>query len=70
MNEIFPGFFLQKLKKKAANKIHLSHLNASMAKNEMTYTPKLNAAKKYYIVYIFHYVRPMCQQHKKQLGQG
>ena len=29
---------LQKLKKNAANKIHLSHLNASMSKNEMTYS--------------------------------
>ena len=33
----FPDYFA-KIKKNAANKIHLSHLNASMAKNEMTYS--------------------------------
>ena len=33
----FPDYFA-KNKKKAANKIHLSHLNVSMAKNEMTYS--------------------------------
>ena len=33
----FPDYFA-KMKNNAANKTHLSHLNASMAKNEMTYS--------------------------------
>ena len=55
---------LQKIITKNAvtcNKIHLSHVNAFMA--------KWNAAK-CYIMCIFHDVKPACQQHRKQLGQG
>ena len=33
------------------------------------HTPKWNAAK-YYIICIFHNVRPVCQQHRNQLGRG
>ena len=33
----FPDYFAR-IKKNAANKIHLSHLIASMAKNEMAYS--------------------------------
>ena len=46
--------------KNAANKIHLSHVNASMARllNEM-------CSKMLHNVYISR-----CHQHRKQLGQG
>ena len=55
--------FLDNFDEKKSNKIHLSHVNASMAKKEMTDAEMLHN-------FIFHNVKPACVKHKKQLGQG
>ena len=47
----FQGYFAKIKKKVAANKIHLSHLNAFMIKNEMTYS-KMKCSKILHNMYI------------------